>query len=449
MFCFHRHTTGVSHVAKKKTSQEWDESSTGAYLSAQFTARAVEGDAQDASVAAASTVGLRLPFLSQRLLFQRSSLPLGRSVIIYGPSGSNKSSLLYEFYGLFQENKGKYFHLNVEDKDTPTFRLSLTKYDRDAGEVRDCETLDDYQEEVEKYLNWYASLVAKKDGPGKICPVIIGIDSLCAKMTRDAASKVTENDGRTERRFADEARALSDWFKYVPSKMTGLPICLFAVNHDKPQKNAQTGQLIHNAPGGAAPNYYATYKIFAERSRTLKQSADGWEGNRIRMTMHKNSIGADGQQIEVEIVWRTRAVESKSGSTTVRQDTVWNWHKATVEHLYRLQGVDGMKRMGKRGAAVNDLLEIRKGSGGRFSSKPLGVPSSDPIKPYNLGKLIEANTDVLKQLEPMLGIHPSTAFVYGLDYDKQVAEAVVAIDDIIPVDAGQPVSFDEEDDGEE
>lgn len=428
----------------KKTS--WDESSTQAYLNGQFNARAIGADATDAGTLAASSIGLRLPHLSQRILFQRTTLPFERTLVIYGPTGANKSTLLYEFYRLFWKNSGKYFHLDVEDKDTPVLRLSLTGYDRTAGDSRPCVTLTEYQEEVESYINWYAQLCSKADGPGKVCPVAIGIDSLVAKMTADAAERVRKDDGRTERRFADEARALSDWFKYIPSKLHGLPICLFGVNHDKPKTDQHTGRTIHNSPGGSAPNYYATYKIFAERVARIPQGSDGFEGNRIKLTMHKNSLGADNQSVEVAIVWRTVAAKSVSGLQTTRQETLWNWHKATVEHLYRLQGVDGGKKAGRRGDAVNDLLRIRKHTGGRYSSAPLGIGADDAISPYKLGGLIEKAEGVLAELEPLLGIHPSFAFHPGVDYDKQTADAVAAADDLFPSEPPPAEPLDDEGD---
>lgn len=431
-------------MAKKAAKR--DTSSVTEMLEAAFAARATEGNNQDTASAAASTIGLRLPFLCQRLLFQRTTFPLGRSVIIYGATGSSKSALVYYFYDLFLDNGGRYFHLDVEDKDTPVLRLSLTKYRHLLGECRSCDTIDDYQTEIDAYINWYASIAAKKDGPGKACPIIIGVDSLVAKMTGEAAKTVNNNHGITGRRFADEARSLNDWFKVIPAKLTNMPICLIGVNHDKPAKHEHTGQTIHKTPGGAAPNYFATYKIYAERVAKLKQNVSGGgEGSRIRLGMHKNSLAADGQEVDVEIVWSTKAVASRSGKTTVRQKTVWNWPKATVTQLYRMQGVDGGKKAGKRGDIVEDLLKIRRGTGGRYSAKGLDVPASDPIPAAQLGRLLESRLDLLAQLEPELGIHPSYEYQPGVDYDEQVADARKNVDDYIPEQSSEVESDDVDD----
>jgi RecA/RadA recombinase len=424
-------------MARKKSDADSTETETR--LREAFAERRVDRGALRSSDAAAGDIGIRLPSLALRLLFQRTTLPLERTVVIYGPTASNKSSLLYYFYDLFRRNSGKYFHLDVEDKDTPVLRLSLTDYDAEAGDVRSCATLTEYQEEIRAYLNWFSGLCAKKEIK-KVCPVVIGVDSLTAKMTAEAAAKVERDGGRTERRFADEARALADWFRVMPSDLRGLPICVMGVNHDKPKTDQHTGATLHQTPGGSAPNYNATYKIYAERVRKKKQDAAGWEGNRIRVAAHKNSTGGDGQAVEVEIVWRTRAVRSKSGGATVRQDTIWNWPKATVEHLYKIQGVDGGKRAGRRGAAVNDILGLRKATGGRYYSKPLGVPASDPVKPYHLGRELESRPELLEQLEPELGIHPSFAFQPGVDYDAQVADAIKNVGAITPEDE-DPVDF--------
>jgi hypothetical protein len=415
-------------MSKSKKRDSESKESVVELLHSQFNARIVS----DSGAVMASTIGIRLPHLSQRMLFQRSSLPLERTIVIYGPTGSNKSTLLYEFYRLFWQNGGKYFHLDVEDKDTPTMRLSLTGYDRTAGDSRTCESLDEYQEQVHEYLDWFRGVCTAKGGPGKVCPVAIGIDSLVAKMTADASNKVDIAHGRTERRFADEARALADWFKYIPPKLRGLPICLLGVNHDKPKTNQQTGQPVHNTPGGSAPNYFSTFKIYAEKVNKVKQTADGFEGNRIKLVVHKNSLGADNRSTEVEVVWRTVRAESVSGSHTTRQETMWNWNKATTQHLFRMQGTEGNKKDGARGTAVNDLLALRRHTGGKYTSRPLGV--TEPVSAYRMAVEIEKAGAVLEQLEPVLGIHASIHYQPGVDYDDQLKSAVGMVDTMMPVE---------------
>lgn len=429
-------------------SKKRDASSVQTLIDAAFQARAVEGNNQDSSEVAAMTVGIRLPYLCQRVLFQRSSFPFSRTTVVYGQTGSNKSSLVYYFYDLFLDAGGRYFHLDVEDKDTPQLRLSLTKYRKDKGECRSCTTLNDYQIEVESYLNWYKAVTSKKDGPGKACPIVIGIDSLVAKMTEEAANKVAENHGVTGRRFANEAMALNDWFKYIPGKLAGMPICLLGVNHDKPTKHEVTGQTVHRTPGGAAPGYFSTYKIYAERVKQLKQTVSGREGNRIKLVMHKNSLGPDGQSVEVEIAWTHKAVQSMSGKTTVKQHTRWDWPKATTEHLYRMQGLDGGKKLGKRGQTVRDLLDLRK-SGGKYHSKLLGVAASEPLNARAMGLLIETRADILAQLEPELGVCPSSEYRPEEDYDVQLEEARARAADFMP-DTSVPDTDDDdtEDDDE-
>jgi hypothetical protein len=431
-------------MARPKKETTWDDSTVHAFMDAQASAKSVHGDVQNSAISAAVDIGIRLPSLAARYLFQRTSLPFERTLVVFGPPGSSKSALMYWFYDLYIRAGGYYLHVDAEDKDTPILRLSLTDYKENAGWPVKCETINDYQQTVDHYLDWYVGACAKVDGPGKRVPFIIGIDSLVAKLTAEASKKISDNSGAPERRFADEARSLADWFKYIPSKLQGYPLCLAAVNHDKPKAD-QNGQPMHHSPGGTAPNFFATYKILTARVRTIKQNQNGWEGNRIKLSMEKNSLAADRRSIEVELMWRVGPGPSRSGGTTTVQETKWNWAKATTEILYYLCQSENRKNTGRRGARTAEILGIQKASGGRYYSKALDVPSSDPLLPEAFGLYVETRRDLLDLLEPELGIHRSIEYRPHVDYDEQRTEAALRVDDLMP--AARTTVADETDGG--
>jgi hypothetical protein len=435
-------------MAKKKES-EWNKSALDEYFTTQLGARAVKDELLDSAEAAASDIGLPLPHLCQRFLFQRTTFPLQRTTLLFGLPGSNKSALMYWFYDLFRRHGGKYLHLDTEDKDTPILRLSLTGYDKEAGRRRPCTSMDAFQEAVKTYVDWFKGVCGSANGPGKRVPYILGIDSLTAKMTQSAQDKMDSDHGAAGRRFADEARSLSDWFKYVPNMLQDWPIGLIAINHDKPVPSTVIpGAIDHKSPGGQAPLFYATYRILVTKAKQLKQDATGWEGNRIKLEMYKSSLGSDRRRIEVDFAWKCEAAPSVSGKSVVMaQQSHWNWHKATIEFLVQLT-TDAGTKSSARAHAISDLLGLGKQSNGRYSSKGLGISPADAIKPSELGPLIESNAGILSQLEPALGIHSSNAYQDGVDFDTQLAAARASVNDLMPDLSALSGPVDADDEGE-
>lgn len=342
---------------------------------------------------------------------------------------SNKSCLVYYFYRLFWKAGGKFLHIEVESKDSPIDMLAMVDYDRRAGWPRACKSLNEFQSTFKSMVDWYKELCAKA-GFKKRVPFVIGIDSLTAKMTDDARETADKNDGEMGRRFADEARSLSDWFKYAPSYLTDWPIALFAVNHDKPKTNPKNPmEVIHHTPGGAAPTYNATFRILVQKIRDLDQTEDGWEGNRLKMRMEKNTLGTEKLPIEVEILFRKIRVPNATGTgMVVKQEVDWRWSQATCELLV---GLATGKKEGARGQAVRELLGIQ-GEKRRYWAKGLGVSKDGALPAPEFAALLENSPELLELLEPALGIQPTPEFVPGEDYDDQLTRARAHAEDFLP-----------------
>lgn len=428
-------------MAKKKKNDEFDPVNSRGLMDSMWDAHA---SGVDTAVAAVSRVGLYIPHLCLRYLFCSTILPFERTLLAFGPPGSSKSSFLYWIYSLFLDNNGKYMHLDIEDKDTPLLRLSLTKFNRKDGRVSRCESMDHFQSETKKAFDTMTSVCAKSK-MGKRVPFVVGIDSLTAKMTEDAYKTVDKADGVTGRRFADEARSLSDWFKVEPNYLIGWPFMLVGIRHDKPYKDANTGRDMHKAPGGTAPRYNATYEILLQKVKKLKANASGWEGHRIKMTSDKSSNGSDQRKIEAEIAWSPGTFVDKNGNSRPTQRTRWAWGKATVQTLEVLQSAGG-----PFGRAVDDLLGLRRITGGRYLAPGIGVKGDDnALKPAELAKLIEGNKDLLKELEPRIGIGAGVEFAADGEFDAQIAEARSRVDELIQPPYLGDESDESADDGDE
>jgi hypothetical protein len=394
-------------------------------LREQFLAAGLENGLTTADQAAASDVGLRLPHLCLRMLFQRTTFPLERVMIIFGPTGANKSTLLYYFYDLFRRNQGMYFHIEVESKDTPTMRLAVTEYDKEAGWGKEAQTMDDFQEMVSYYLDWFkgqcASKAAKKNKT-RHTPLVVGIDSLVAKLTKEAQTVFEKHKGVATRRFADEARSLSDWFKFCPQLIQGWPFSLIAINHDKPKPSDRPGMVLHSSPGGSAPNYYSTYRLLCQKVQTLKLNSKGYAGNRIKISTEKNSLGPDKVAITAEVRWGSRLARTPDGTVISAQHTYWDWDRATTELLADYAA--DAKRYGYWKKQVDSVLGLRKVSGGRYACRALDIGGESALTAPAMGRAIEARRDLLDELEPLLGIQTATAWQPGLDFEDQLKTAV-------------------------
>lgn len=408
-------------MAKKKDTFDGPEAMQ-AYLREQINGFKIKDvELYDSVEMAASDVGLYLPHLSLRYLFQRNVFPLERVALFFGPPGSNKSSLLYYFYRLFGTlNYGMYQHLEVEDKDTPEFRLSMTDWDKSLGKSFSCATIDDYQRLVSDLVKKITAVLTSVNGPGRRVPYVLGIDSLTAKMTAGALAVVEKAHGVTERRFADEARSLSDWFKTVPALLQNMPISLIAINHDKPAPGKLPGQVIHKSPGGAAPLYHATYRIYMEKRKKIERRADGYKGNVIKLVLDKNSLGTDKYTIDAEVRWGDVAVQRADGSVTYVQHSLWDWDKATGELLARL--VEDRDDKSPQTEELRDTLGLGR-SGKSFWSKALGIKQADAVRAEDIGKMIEQDGTLKAKLDACLSVRQATVFNHNEDFLVQIKKA--------------------------
>jgi len=415
-------------MARKRQAAVDDTDAILSFLGEQARKRALTHGYDTAREIIAADIGIRLPYLCHRYMLQRNTYPLERVTLVFGPPKSNKSAFMFWLFDLFTNPRygtikyGRYFHMETEGKDTAEMRFALTGYRDEVGDSFACSSMDQFQTQTKETVEWYKDVIVKNEKVGSRLPLIMGIDSLTASMTGDAQNVMAKNDGVAGRRFADEARSLSDWFKVVPGYLQGYPLSLVGITHDKPVKDPRTGIVTHRAPGGESPTYAATYKILMQKVAGIPQGKSGWAGNRIKFSLHASALGVDKLGFEAEIGFRKALRKNADGESILVQEAGWNWHKASIELLANLGSQ--VKNCGARNEAVKDILgPISKQTGGKFSCVKLGVSPSEAMPATQLGEILESRVDILSQLEPALGITYGRVFDQSMEYVDQVALA--------------------------
>lgn len=397
----------------------------------------LNGNSSDEIQQAFGQIGLYLPNLCLRYLFQIRCLPLERFLLIEGPPGVNKSSFLFWLYDLFRLNNGNYVHFHTEGKDTSDLRLSILKYDAGAGWSYYPKTLDQLFNLFKEKLEWIEKEVYPANKVKDELPLIIGIDSLSATLSEETLKRFESNRGIPERRYSTEALKLTDWFRGLYNYLHDKPYFVAAINHEK-QKATPTGLPSYYVPGGIAQSFHASYKLQMAKVGEIKQTAKGWQGNSIKFKMIKNSFGTTNVSINADIIWKTEKRVTKSGKSYTYQNTYWNWHKGTVELLVNLSKVPT-----PAGKYIKEKIKIEKYLG-KYRAKGIGIDEyTDAI---SFSRKLESYYEILDELEPLLGIHNAIPFKAGTSYEVQKEQAKKYINeayqDIEPV--GELISPDSE-----
>jgi hypothetical protein len=364
----------------------------------------------------ARLVGIQLPALSLRYLYQCNILPLSRVEQIVGTQESCKSAFLYEKYRWIRCNGGKSYHVEVESKDSDALRMSILNYDRPAVDLLIAESLEDWQ----KYLTYLlrsdsikAQLLGTKEkpGPGKTVPIGFGVDSLTSKASLEIQESM-EKQGFAGRMHPIDALKISSYLKCMPQKLVGWPFWFGAINHLKPS-GGQGSPINYHVPGGYSVKFQETFETRMSRVTDIDQVEE--QGVQIKFVTQKNSLGPGRKMIMADFRW----FFDKDG----RQHSYWDWNSATIRLL------DEQLKGSLRTAALDivDLHTTTKG-GKRVWSKALDVPKDNPVPYAVAGALLEKRPDLLDGLHKLLGVRTYTVFKPGVDYSTQLKDAAVAIE---------------------
>lgn len=425
---------------KRKVDNYWGVEQTDDLMDSMFSeARNFFGEENfyTGSEAEQLIVGLPLPALCLRYLFQSTVYPLSRMAIITGQEGSCKSAMLYEMFRWHRLFGGRNILLECETKDSPDLRTSILGYDSKACGMKRCHSLEEWQ----KALTWFIEDSQKRmtgtkerPGPGRIIPFCIGIDSLMATASEENIKKILEQ-GYADRAHPLEALKISQFMKVWPQKLFRWPFSVIGTNHLKPTTDFM-GRPGRNLPGGMSLKFQETYEL--EMARTGDIHRADHDGISVTITTRKNSLGPSRKQIKATLVWWNEyeevppevkdqvvnedAINAVAGIPQVqsRQRTMWNWHSASIDLLLEIQSKDRT-----RWKKIEEFLDLKaeRSKGNMVWSRALGIPSEDKVPFNQAGAMLEERPDILNRLHALLGIRERFEFEPGKDFQQQMVDA--------------------------
>ena len=426
---------------KRKVDQYWGLEATDSLMDAIFfEAKKNFGDNfYTGSEAEQLVVGLPLPALCLRYLFQSTVFPLSRMSVVTGQEGSCKSAFLYEIFRWHRLYGGRNVLLECETKDSPDLRASILEYDDKACAMSRCESLEDWQKALTWFIEEYQrKMTGTKDqpGPGRIIPFCLGIDSLMAKASEENIKKILDQ-GYAERAHPLEALKISQFMKVWPQKLSGWPFTVVGTNHLKPTTDFM-GRPGRNIPGGMSIKFQETYELEMAKIGDIHRADH--DGIQVSIMARKNSLGPSRKQIKASLVWWNDIEElpndiapeetnletnldevdleqAKPIQVKSTQRTMWNWHSASIDLLLEIQSKDR-----GRWKKIEEVLDIQaeRSKGNMIWSRALGISREDKVSFHKAGEMLEERPDILNRVHAILGIRERFNFEPGVDFRTQL-----------------------------
>jgi len=398
-------------------------------------------------------VGLPLPSLALKYLFQSTVFPLSRILQITGEEGSAKSAFLYEIMRWHMVYGGGAALAENENKDSPELRKSIFRWD--PSFLQRCVaaptfSLEEWQAALTTFMAASRAWMDDPAGPGRTIPTCLGVDSIMATAT-NAEIAAVEKEGFAVRGFAIAANLIARYMRTMPKQIKDYPFTIVGTNHLKPATTAQ-GLPTTTTPGGKAVKFMETYEIEMKRAYG-KHDIDllDYSGLRLKLTARKNSLGPSRKSITAELLWWYHLDEATGD---VKQQTVWDWNTATVEMILAFDTAPGKKSIYNR---LREITGIQASSRGRKEaySSVLGIPKADP-QPYRVvGELLEQRLDLMPAIYHTLSIAQRVAFQPGVDYlvtreqaeqgtAQEVADLYAELGEPPPLNVAPPIVTGEE-----
>ena len=380
----------------------------------KFNADSVFGSSEDF---AQVVVGIPLPCLALEYITGNNVWPLSSLIQLSGKWGTCKSTLAYEVFRWFYEFGGRSVHLDTESKFNPMLCASVMRYGDDDRAViyNRCESLEDWQRRLEFYVSQFktAMLGTKAEpGPGKVIPVVFGVDSLKAASSEERQEKIIKR-GHGDRGFPIEALKNSDFLSGWKGQLDYWPFCLVLVNHLK-EKTDDLGRTTEYTPGGELVSFLETYEI--RTSIWSKRIANSqFEGVGVRLTCAKNSLAPTNRRIRTRFIWWTEL----DGDKEPRQYHVWDWNWSTVTMLHEIMTVHKGPEKGRL-KELGWSMDVKSPSADIecLASVPLlGMKKGEFLPFQEVGEMIHNNPEVMALLRKALGIEVRRAMSLGDDYE--------------------------------
>lgn len=415
-------------MARSRSSQAnpWTGDQRDSNLNGMF--EAMRGEAQQklgqevsiGTEAEANLVGLPLPALCLRYLFQSSAFPLSRITQITGEEGSAKSAFLYEVFRWHMVYGGGAVLAENENKDSPELRQSILQWRADWMNrlvIKPTHSLEAWQDVFTHFIDIARNQQDSASGPGRTVPIIFAVDSLMATAPQAEIDQVRK-EGHAARGYALAANLIARYMRTMPDRIKAYPFTVIGTNHLKPSTDMR-GLPTANIPGGKAVKFMETFEIEMKRAPG-GSDIDKLEygGLRIKLTARKNSLGPSRKSITAELLWWY--AEDAEGN--MRQQTAWDWDTATVELLSSFENAKGKKTIYNRLRDITGIRIVSKTQRTAYSDV-LGIPKSDPQLYRVVGATLEQRPAILQQVYQVLGISNRRQFQPGVDYRTLLATA--------------------------
>jgi len=364
-------------------------------------------------------IGLPLPALSARYLFQANIFPLSRFVQLRGEFSAGKSALLIEIMRWFHVYGGGAIMIDTENKGSPTMMAGLFQHNEQYMSRTRVVTAATVEEWQKKYMGFCQALHKQLDAADKSIPVCIGLDSISAVEVERRVDKVAD-EGHAAAGHPYLARNLSDFMRtaLVPT-LRRYPIALVGTNHLKEDIGGSGfGPPKKYAPGGAALDYYATMILDMSKASSKDLIAGRTEGQAVRIVASKNNLGAKDRKIVVNLLWYNEIAVGRDaeGNETYKnkQYHYWDWHTATARLLVDLQNASAKLPPGmdpKLPGLIRQVCDLEYKHGTKNSETPLvystalGISKSDAVSEVEASIILEGNKKVVGMLHGILGVN--------------------------------------------
>lgn len=405
-------STRTSRVRQQWIGDQRDDSLNSMFSSMQGQAQLDLGQKISiGSEAESMLVGLPLPALCLRYLFQSTTFPLSRITQITGEEGSAKSAFLYEMFRWHMVYGGGAILAENENKDSPELRNSILQWHTPYLSrliITSTHSLEGWQDVFTKFVEMARRNQDDKAGPGRTVPIIFAVDSLMSTAP-NAEIEAVNRDGHASRGYALAANLIARYMRTMPDRIREYPFSVVGTNHLKPGTDAR-GLPTSTVPGGKAVKFMESFEIEMRKAAQCDIDRLEYGGLRLKLIAKKNSLGPSRKSITAEMLWWY----ADDGDGTFRQQTAWDWDAATVELLMSFENVKGKKTIYKR---LMDICDIQVSKSTRMAwSRTLGI-SKDDAQPYRVvGTALEQRPDLLSQMYQVLGITPRRPFQPGVDY---------------------------------
>jgi len=358
-------------------------------------------------------VGLPLPALSLRYLFQSTVFPLSKILQITGEEGSCKSAFQFEMMRWHHVYGGGSVFIENELKDSPELRHSILQWNEQwlrRHEIIQTHYLEQWMDALTTFTSIARTQQDHATGPGHTIPIMFSIDSLMATAPLESIEKI-EKEGHSMRGFALAANLISSYMRTMPNRLKTYPFTICGTNHLKPSTDFM-GRPTHTIPGGKSVKFMETFEIEMHRAPGGDIDKLDYGGIRCRILSRKNSLGPSRKQIVAELLWWYEL----DGNGKMRQKTAWDWDTATVNMLLGFSTAKGKKTLFNH---LQEICRIVVKNKQMAKCPTLGI--NEHVEYREIGAALERRPDLLSQMNAVLGIAERRAFQPGLDYRDLLA----------------------------